>query len=183
MADFGEDEDEVRLRQRHIKAALSTKHLDRGYKAATPAALEAHAMRQATRLNLVFRRRPTWAAGARFAIAGPRKIHLPHDFEKRAPASRAALLMHELVHVRQWRDHGTIKMGGRYAFDPRWRAAYEIAAYRESMRAHLAMGWTPAEAYRGRIQYLAALIRSYNLGMVDTDQLMRVAFAAWEVPD
>ena len=89
MADFGEDEDEVRLRQRHIKAALSTKHLDRGYKAATPAALEAHAMRQATRLNLVFRRRPGWAAGARFAIAGPARSSAAR-FEARASITGGA---------------------------------------------------------------------------------------------
>ena len=182
MANLAEDE-EVRLRARHIKAALSTRHLDRAYKTATPSALEAHAMRQATRLNLVFRNRPSWAINARFAIAGPKKIHLPHDFHSRAQQSRAALLMHELVHVRQWRDHGTIKMGGRYAFDPRWRAAYEIAAYRESMRAHIAMGWTQAQALRGRVQYLAMLVRDYGLGMLDTDQLIKVAFAAWEVPD
>jgi len=181
MADSGEDEI-VRLRRRHIELATSEAHLDGGYKSATPAALEAHAMRQATRMNLVLRRRPAWAVNARFAIAGPKKLHLPHDFHKRGPSTRAAVLLHELVHVRQWRDHGTIRIGGRYAFDPRWRAAYEIAAYRESMRAHVAMGWTRAEAMRGRVQYMATLTRNYGLSSVDTQQMMDVAFDVWELP-
>ncbi len=173
----------MKLGARHIARALSSEHHDPALgRPRTPAALEAHAMRQATRLGVSFRTRPRWAANARFAIAGPRKIHLPWDFRKRDTRNRAALLMHELVHVRQWQAFGVVNMAGKYAFQPRWRAALEIEAYAETFRAHTAMGWRRREALAYRIVCVERLAKHYGLRSVDYDQLVAVCVQAWRAP-
>lgn len=168
---------------RHSRRALSNEHLDPATsKAHTPAQLEAHAMRQvdAMRVNLRIKRKS--AIDPARAIAGPSTIYLPRSFNRAPIRNRAALLMHELVHVRQWRQAGTLTMAARYAFAPRWRAAYEIEAHAESFRAHGAMGWTRKEALRWRAIYITRVHKNYRLGLVDFDEFAALCVRAWKVP-
>lgn len=44
------------------------------------------------------------------------------------------LIEHERVHQRQMRQDGLIRFWLRYAFSRRWRALYEVEAYRVSIK-------------------------------------------------
>ena len=107
---------------RHLRRALSNEHLDPALGCAmTPRKLEAHAMRQVDALGVTLQIKRRSAIDPSRALAGPGKIYLPRSFKKAATRNRAGLLLHELVHVRQWRKEGTLRMAARYAFAPRWR--------------------------------------------------------------
>ena len=183
MADSAEDKEPMRFGARHRRRALSNEHLDPALcHAMTPLELEDHAMQMAGKLKVTLRTKRKTALDPSRAIAGPRKIYLPRGFKKLAARNRAGLLMHELVHVRQWRQEGTLRMAARYAFAPRWRAAYEIEAHAETFRAHASMGWSRKDALKWRSIYITRVHKTYFLGMVDFREFAALCIKAWQVP-
>lgn len=64
------------------------------------------------------------------------------DWDEKKPPEQAATLWHELVHVYQARGLGALKFMARYA-DPFWRWAYEMQAYRQTVRCMLTIGYRP----------------------------------------
>ena len=174
----------MRFGARHLRRALADEHLDPALeRAMTPERMEAHAMRRVDEMGVRLKVKRRSALDPARAIAGPNTIHLPVGF-RRAPArNRAALLMHELLHVRQWRQAGAIPMAARYAFAPRWRAAYEIEAHAESFRAHGSMGWTRRDALGWRTVYITRVHKTYFLRRVDFNEFAQLCARAWKVPE
>jgi hypothetical protein len=183
MANSAKDEEPMKFGARHLRRALSNEHLDPALSCAmTPRKLETHAMRQVDALGVTLQIKRRSAIDPSRALAGPGKIYLPRSFKKAATRNRAGLLLHELVHVRQWRKEGTLRMAARYAFAPRWRAAYEIEAHAETFRAHASMGWTRKDALKWRTVYITRIHKTYFLGVVDFQEFAALCIRAWEIP-
>ncbi len=85
------------------------------------------------------------------------------------PAARgdAGLLAHEMVHVAQMRRDGTLRFLWRYLMSRRHRLAYEVEAYRVSVR----------HAPHGLTQFARALSRSYWLRIGEPEALALLAHA------
>lgn len=62
-----------------------------------------------------------------------KEIRLGSGWKKRNAESKAYILVHEAVHVRQWDHYGRVGFGSRYIFDPRFRWAVEVHGYREGI--------------------------------------------------
>jgi hypothetical protein len=110
-----------------------------------------------------------------------REIRLGSGWNDYAPDVRAAILVHEAVHARQWRGYGASRFGLYYASNPRWRWSIEMQGYRESVRwAVIAMNAAqlPAAAIEGRIdEYIGdctqSLVTAYSLGRISKSNLRR----------
>jgi hypothetical protein len=87
-----------------------------------------------------------------------RTIYVPLDWEDRPAASQADTLLHELVHVRQFRRYGFVPMSIAYLLLPlplglSWcRMRLEREAYEETIRCAFARGGRAAtDAIRARV--------------------------------
>ncbi len=65
-------------------------------------------------------------------------VLLPADWPERSDLEQAALLLHELTHIRQWRTY--LGFGLRWSASPRFRVAMETQAYRESVATYAMAG-------------------------------------------
>jgi len=69
------------------------------------------------------------------------QIRLGKNFSKYSLEDQAAIWAHEFVHVEQWERYGVIKFAGLY-LGARHSWAFEMQAYRESVRAKKALGYS-----------------------------------------
>lgn len=88
--------------------------------------------------------------GRRFTMTLRRTIWLVSRWDDYSVERQARILWHELVHIRQRKRLGHAKFLARYMFAG-WRWALETAAYRETVRAKVALGAGPDEV-RGWVE-------------------------------
>lgn len=94
-------------------------------------------------------------------------VLLPHDWNERSAYRKALLLLHELVHVRQWRKY--LFFGARWSTSPRFRVAMEAQAYRESVSAMVMLGYSD-DSIADYINRLSVTFhKTYHTGNVDVD--------------
>src|SRR5690606_8180140 len=92
---------------------------------------------------------------------------------------KAAILWHELVHVKQRLTFGHARFLLRYA-TARGRLCIEAPAYRMSMRVYRSLLGDGFDASAYMKKTAASLRESYRLATVDADDFHEALQAAWE---
>lgn len=123
-----------KLTKSQIKTASSTQFLYDGDVPRDPKEALAKAERLLKDAGYRFvQRTDTFEHGQKFTMTLRKRIALAADWDKRSDESKAKILWHELVHVRQRKAWGHTKFLARYATaEGRWMI--EVPAYRESLR-------------------------------------------------
>lgn len=135
----------LRLRERDLRLAYDDRALDAIPGSLSPEALLEHCEKEIARrdIRLVPKSTllgPQWQA---LTTTFPRTIRTGEGYGDLDPAGQGLVLIHELVHVRQWEIHRGF--GLRY-LGPRFGLAMELQAYRQSVRGRLALGQSCADA-------------------------------------
>ena len=140
----------------------------------TPIELLDHTMTRARSYRVAIVKKPsTSLVLSKFATTLYTQIRVPHGFGDWGTASKAILLAHELVHVRQWRSMRARNFGARYIFSPRFRWSMEMQAYRETVRAQLLMGWTETAVANAIEQRADKLFADYSLRTIRRNHVER----------
>lgn len=162
----------LKLRAKDEKRAKSSDCLDesiRSYKRAQD--LLEYCLKEIKRLGLrVVEKKKSKLRLSKMSTTYYREVRVAHGFWKRDIPTQAATLAHELVHARQWRKHGRVRFALAYATSPRFRLAVELQAYRESIRAMRAMGYSN--------KYIESYINRKPFTMKDAYLLHRVRWDA-----
>ena len=115
---------------------------------------------------------------SRFNTTFPDTIYTSKDYPNYSDAGKAAVLWHELVHVRQYDRHRAAKFFTMYAFaEGRW--AIEVQAYRESYRVRRLWGDDEEnirEAMRSRAEML---YKEYELWQMPEECAIQGAIDIW----
>jgi hypothetical protein len=114
----------------------------------------------------------------KFTTTFPTKIYVSVDWDEKSEDVQAEILWHELVHVREYDEHGELLMGLMYiTAEGRW--ALEVQAYRESFRVARTFG-VPEERIRDRMHPRAeSLYESYELGLMPREYAVEKAIEIW----
>jgi len=110
---------------------------------------------------------------ASFTTTYFREIRLGVNYNDRPTASKASLLMHELVHVRQWREYGPVNFATNYVLVPGFRWAVEVQAYRESIRAQRTMRTSTHDATMYAHEVAFSLYNNYMLSYFNKSHLIQ----------
>jgi hypothetical protein len=98
-----------------------------------------------------------------------REIRVGTTYPSMSVHWQAALLMHELVHGRQWRHYRPVRFGRKYIFSSTFRWAMEMNGYSEHIWAMVALG-ASNDLVRGRIASCVRTMRkNYLLNIRRTD--------------
>lgn len=113
-----------------------------------------------------------------FTTAFPTVILVAPDWEERSYANRAATLWHELVHLREYDEHGELLMGLMYwTAEGRW--SMEVQAYRETFRVYRILG-EPEENIRKAMRPRAEkLYEGYQLELMPREYAVEKAVEIW----
>lgn len=90
------------------------------------------------------------------------QIRLGEKFPTYPPELQAEIWAHEFVHVRQWEYYGAIKFAALY-IGARHSWAFEMQAYRESVRVRKALGYPDQEIEKFINSWPKNLWKSYPL--------------------
>lgn len=114
----------------------------------------------------------------RFTTTFPTKIYVSANWNEKSEWAKAATLWHELVHVREYDEHGELLMGLMYGTaEGRW--ALEVQAYRESFRARRVFGESE-ESIRAAMRPRAEkLYDNYELGAMPRGYALDKAVEIW----
>jgi hypothetical protein len=114
----------------------------------------------------------------KFTTTFPTKIFVSKGWEEKSVASKAEILWHELVHVREYDRHTPLLMGLMYVTsEGRW--ALEVQAYRESYRVQRLFGVSEEDIRRQMEPRAVALYESYELGTMPRDYAVGKAVEIW----
>jgi hypothetical protein len=119
-------------------------------------------------------------AGREFSTTLRKRIWVEEGWEALSVESRAEVLFHELVHVRQRHAWGHAKFLWRYkSAEGRW--CIEVPAYRESIRAMKAIGHSLTEqGVEKYVDYKVPSMRTdYLMTALDGDQYSRETRRIW----
>jgi hypothetical protein len=136
----------IRIKSSYRKIAGSTRHHD----PKTPtfhrnsAAMLAHGYSWAKDNGYRIRKKTSFL-GSRFSKMTTtyyKEIRVGYQWDSYSRVSKAMIMMHEIVHARQWRYYGRGTFATKYVFNTQFRWAMEVQAYRESLIALKALGAT-----------------------------------------
>ncbi len=132
----------LRLRNKHIDLALSSRHLNKSLaKLDTPEKMIAHYEKLAKKKGLRVRPKSSFFGPnfQKMTTTYWKQIRLGKDFPTYSPEAQAGLWAHEWIHVEQWEHYGVVRFATLYLMARRsW--AFEMQAYRESVRAKKVLG-------------------------------------------
>ncbi len=97
------------------------------------------------------------------------QIRIPFDYQEMSELDYAAMLFHELRHLRQWRKYGRFQFGARYILQPRWRWAMEMQAFRSSVMMRDRLGDKMLREYISRLPI--TFITTYALRSIRWEDL------------
>lgn len=161
----------AKLRSRHLKEAKSRRFEDHEdfFRGKSKDEIIDDAWKAVKRYNyrVVYRSRKKTSVTMAFTL------YLGKGFEQKGRTDKAGLLWHEIVHMRQWRKLTGI-FALRYAFDARYRWAYEIQGYRQQFRVWRALGVSRKIIYRN-IAHLQSSFRgpTYRMTRINSSQMKR----------
>ena len=113
-----------------------------------------------------------------FTTAFPKTILVATDWNDLSETARATVLWHELVHLRQYEEHGELLMGLMYVTaEGRW--SMEVQAYRESFRVKRVLGESEDLIREGMKRRAASLYNSYELGAMPREYAINKAVEIW----
>lgn len=166
-----------RIKSKHLQIAQSGHGLEPCLRELdSPRRMLRHYERQAQALDLRVLPKtslfgPNWA---KLTTTFYKQIRLGEDFETRSEVDRAITWAHEFVHVRQWRIWGRANFATKYVGSPGHGWAFEMQAYRETLRAMAVLG-VSKQIRRHRVETQAdRLLDSYLLlRQLREDQLRR----------
>lgn len=114
----------------------------------------------------------------KFTTAFPTKIFVTTSWDEMNEAQKSATLWHELVHLRQYDEHGEVEMGLMYwTAEGRW--GMEVQAYRETFRVWRTFG-EPEDKIRSAMRPRAeSLYEGYELGAMPREYAVEKAVEIW----
>jgi len=114
----------------------------------------------------------------KFTTTFPTKIYVAATWDEMSEPTKAEILWHEIVHVREYDKHTPLLMGLMYVTaEGRW--ALEVQAYRESYRVKRLFG-VPEEEIRKMMKPRAeSLYESYELATMPHDYAIDKAVEIW----
>ncbi len=134
----------LRLRKKDIDLALSSRHLNKSLaKLDTPEKMLEYYKKAAKKRGLRVSPKSS-VFGAQFAKMTTtywKQIRLGRNYPNYPIDSQATLWSHEWVHVEQWRYYGVVRFAALY-LGARKSWAFEMQAYRESVRAKKILGYS-----------------------------------------
>ena len=152
----------AKLRSKDLTLARSSKLLSSTLKKRHNAEyLITHATSELKKLGyrLRLKKGPSGWKSKRMTTALRKTIWLGVGWASRPAVDRAATLMHELVHARQYRYYTAFL--ARYIADSRFRFAMEAQAYRETIRAYRSMRYSETALKKHARDLPRRFIKSY----------------------
>jgi hypothetical protein len=117
-------------------------------------------------------------AWTEFTTTFPDTVYVSKDFPTLSVAEQAAILWHEIVHVRQYEALGLKVFFAHYSFaEGRW--ALEVQAYRESFRVRRVWGEDDQTLRSGMLGQAERLYSGYELGAMPKNCAVDLAIEVW----
>jgi len=137
----------LRLRSKHVNLALSNRHLNKNLaKLTTPEKMLDHYEAKAKKKGLRVLPKSSFFGPnfQKMTTTYWKQIRLGSEYPTYPPEAQAGLWAHEWVHVEQWGHYGVVRFASLY-LGARYSWAFEMQAYRESIRAMKVLGYPRKE--------------------------------------
>ena len=115
----------------------------------------------------------------RFNTTFPGRIFISKNWDEKDEATRAAILWHEMVHLREYETHTPLIMGTIYLAVAEARWALEVQAYRESFRVWRTFGMPQEDLRERMIPRAESLYFDYELRAMPQEYAIRKAVEIW----
>lgn len=169
-----------RLSRRELARGRSTRHLDTGIPEDPEESL-AEAKRRIEDAGWGFYTRRDTYNGRKYSITLRRRIGLSADWESYSIPKKAAILWHELVHIRQRQAMGHSRFVARWLLSPFGRWSLEVPAYRQSIAAYEAMSQGRFNGTAYTKAKASSMRKGYRLGRIDSKQYNQETTKIWHL--
>lgn len=155
----------LRLRKQDIDLALSNRHLNKDLsRLNTPEKMIEHyeALAEERGLRVLPKSSFFGPNFQKMTTTYWNQIRLGVNFPTYPPEGQAGIWAHEWIHVEQWGYYGVVKFAALY-LGARYSWAFEMQAYRESVRAKKVLGYPKKEIERFVDDLPGNVWKSYTL--------------------
>jgi len=114
----------------------------------------------------------------KFTTTLPATVYTSKNWDQMDEATKAVVLWHEIVHLREYDEHTPLLMGLMYVTaEGRW--ALEVQAYRETFRVRRIFGDTEENIRAAMMPTAEKLYEGYELGPMPRDYALGKAVEIW----